>query len=637
MNTSKLLTTSFATLFALSLSACGGGGGGGGSSSLPPVSSSSSSSSVSTSSSSSSSSSVASSSSTSSAASSNSSAASLVAPVLTMELQRSKIFHFSWNSVTGATSYKLLESADGVSDFIQFGSDIAAATTFIDYVVPLHKRFNAKYKLMVCDASACVESNQVDVSGSLDTAIGYVKASNTDAGDYFGTAIAISSDGTTMAVGAPSEDGNRTGLNGDEITNSSTDSGAVYIYGRRGNEWVKQTYIKSINNQASAYFGASVALSSDGNTIAIGAPYENGPNNKTNCGAVHVFTRTNGKWVFQDELYASNKDALDYFGEHIALSGDGNTLAVGAVGESSSGTGVHTGITAEQSSNSASMSGAVYIYTRTADTWSEPVYVKPLVTDAGDLFGSSISISSDGNYLAVGAIGESSGLASNQANNNSSKSGAVYVFNKTSKSWAQQAYLKALIIGGRDQFGYGVALNGDGTTLAVGAPGEKSKFTGIHADPSDDSVPDAGAVYIFTRESGWTQQEYIKSLDTTSIDSQGDQFGSAVAISSSGDFLLVGDPGDDSNAKGLNGDFKNNSVDSTGSAYFLQRINGAWKNISYIKASNPGRYDAFGSAIAMDGSADLLAIGANENGSATGVNGDQTLTDAIDSGAVYLY
>ncbi|MCX7800604.1 MAG: FG-GAP repeat protein, partial [Fimbriimonadales bacterium] len=210
----------------------------------------------------------------------------------------------------------------------------------------------------------------------------YIKASNTGAGDEFGTRVALSADGNTLAVGARLEDSNATGVNGNQSNNSASDSGAVYIFTRSGSTWSQQAYIKASNTEAFDNFGYSVALSADGNTLAVGAPGEdsnatgvNGnqlDNSASASGAVYIFTRSGSTWSQQAYLKASNTEAGDGFGFSVALSGDGNTLAVGSRFEDSNATGVN----GNQWDNSAINSGAVYIFTRSGITWSQQAYIK---------------------------------------------------------------------------------------------------------------------------------------------------------------------------------------------------------------------------------------------------------------------
>ncbi|MES2583760.1 MAG: FG-GAP repeat protein, partial [Pseudomonadota bacterium] len=265
----------------------------------------------------------------------------------------------------------------------------------------------------------------------------YVKASNTGADDTFGYSVALSSDGSTLAVGALGEDSSATGINGDGTDNGANNSGAAYIFTRTGVTWTQQAYVKASNTGAGDNFGRSVALSADGTTLAVGAYLEasaatgidgDGTNNSSGqSGAVYVFTRTGVTWAQQAYVKASNTETSDQFGYSVALSGDGNTLVVGAYGEGSNA----TGISGNQSNNSALGAGAAYVFTRTGVTWTPQAYVKASNTGALDRFSISVALSSDGSTLAVGAYLEAStatGINGNGSNNGAGDSGAVYIY-----------------------------------------------------------------------------------------------------------------------------------------------------------------------------------------------------------------
>jgi len=182
----------------------------------------------------------------------------------------------------------------------------------------------------------------------------------------------------------------------------------------------------------------------------------------------------------------------------MALSGDGNTLAVGADGESSAATGVN----GDQADNSAGYAGAVYVFSRdSGGIWTQQAYIKTSNTDAFDELGGSAALSDDGNTLAVGAYGESSaatGVNGDQADNSTFYAGAVYVFSRDSGGvWTQQLYVKASNTDEFDGFGYSVAMSDDGNKLAVGALFEGSAATGVNGDQADNSAISAGAVYVF--------------------------------------------------------------------------------------------------------------------------------------------
>ena len=466
----------------------------------------------------------------------------------------------------------------------------------------------------------------------------YFKASNTGAGDQFGASIALSADGNTLAVGAINEDSSTTGI-GSTPNESAADAGAVYVYIRSGTVWGQQAYVKASNTGPGDNFGVSVALSSDGSTLAVGAPLEDSsttginstPNESaTDAGAVYVFTRVAGVWTQQAYVKASNPGVGDNFGVSVALSGDGNTLAVGAHLEDSGTTGV--GSTPDETATDA---GAVYVFTRTAGAWSQQAYVKASNTGAVDKFGVSVSLSGDGNTLAVGANGEASSTTGIDSTPNESApgAGAVYVFTRSAGVWSQQAYVKASNTGAGDQFGASVALSGDGNTLAAGAPLEDSSTTGIGSTPNE-SAGEAGAVYVYSRTgTTWTQQAYVKASNTGADD----RFGGSVALSSDSNTLAVGAVREDSNTTGT-GSAPNELAGDAGAAYVFTRSGTVWTQQAYVKAPNTGAGDNFGASVALSSNGSTRALGAQlEDSAAIGIGGNQADNTAVNAGAVYVY
>ena len=462
-----------------------------------------------------------------------------------------------------------------------------------------------------------------DAPGTLHAS--YLKASNTGPFDWFGSAIALSADGTTLAVGAYDEFSNATGIDGNQTDHSATAAGAVYIFARSGATWVQQAYVKASNTDAGDQFGAAVALAADGSTLAVGAPFESSAatgidgnqtdNSATNAGAVYVFVRAGTTWSQQAYVKASNTGPSDQFGEAVALSGDGATLAVGAPGEASAATGVG----GNQADNSAGSAGAVYLLVRAGTAWSQQAYVKASNTDAADQFGFAVALTSDGSTLAVGANGEDSGatgIDGNQADNSQGNAGAAYVFTRAGAAWSQQAYVKGSVAIGGDFFGQALALSGD--TLAVGSPG-------------NDMVANAGVTFVFVRSgTTWSQQALLLAPNAGA----NDQCGTAVALS--GDLLLVGSQLEDSGAAGLDGNENDESIMDSGAVYLFARTGTTWTAHTYIKALAPGLGDHFGTSLALasDGS---FAVGAQfEDSSTTGI--DSTPDEAAqDSGAAYSW
>lgn len=356
----------------------------------------------------------------------------------------------------------------------------------------------------------------------------------------------------------------------------------------------QQAYLKASNTAGSDGLGYAIAMS--GETVVIGAPGKN-----SNAGAVYVFVRSGTTWTQQANLTASNAAAGDGFGKAVAISGD--TLVVGAPSQAGS--------------------GAIYIFVRSAGVWTQQPFLKASNADSGDNFGAAVAI--DGGTLVVGAPAEDSNstvINSGMTNNAADAAGAAYVFTRsaTTQVWSEQTYLKAGNAGLGDSFGSSVAVVG--TTVAVGAPKESGNL---------DAVSQAGAAYVYTYSlSGWTQQAILRAPNTNA----GDNFGAALSLS--GESLLIGAPLEDSAATGVNGSQTDNTATDSGAAYVFVRSAGAWSHQAYLKASNTGLGDEFGTSVSL--STDLAVIGASkEDSGSTRINSYQGNNSASESGAAYIF
>ena len=465
----------------------------------------------------------------------------------------------------------------------------------------------------------------------------YIKASNSKKDDQFGSAVALSADGNTMAVSSTADDSAAKGINGNQSDHSAVNSGAVYVFVRNGGAWVQQAYVKASNAKAKDQFGSSVALSDDGNTLAVGADGE--PSSATGvdgnqadtsmpgAGAVYVFTRTGATWSQQAYVKASNtgnKIDGDQFGYSVALSGDGNTLATGAIAEDSAATGIN----GNQADESADGAGAVYVFVRSGGAWSQQAYVKPWNTTVrGGLFGYSVGLNGNGNTMAVGAYDEDRGR------------GAAYIFTRSGSTWSQQNRLTASNAEAGDSLGCSIAVSEDGNTVVAGAFDEDSLLRGIQppTEGTNDASSDVstGAAYVFVRSgTAWSQQAFIKATNTR----LNDQFAWALTLSRDGNTLAVGAHLEDSGAAGLNGNQEDSSAEDSGAVYVYARSGATWTPVSYVKASVPRPSAEFGISLALSGDGKELAVGAfKDSGGGTGVNPARNAKPAEESGAAYVY
>jgi hypothetical protein len=310
----------------------------------------------------------------------------------------------------------------------------------------------------------------------------YLKASNPGQGDRFGLRLALHGD--TLIVGAPFEDSASRGVNQEQDDEGAIDSGAVYVFRRDETAtWAQEAYLKASNTDAYDAFGFSVAVTDDliaasahhedSNAIGIDGGQGNDPTGE-NSGAVYLFRRSGPAWVQEAYVKPSNTDAGDEFGFRVAASG--GLVVVGARHESSNATGVDQ--MDGQNDNSASSSGAAYVFGWNGQRWEQRGYLKASNTEAGDRFGSSVA--AQGSLVAVGAPHE----GDNEVDSND-ETGAVYLFRcAAAPRCVPLAYLKAQDAKAQDQFGLSVSLGPNG--LLVGAP-----FEG----PGDGE--NSGAAYLF--------------------------------------------------------------------------------------------------------------------------------------------
>ena len=304
------------------------------------------------------------------------------------------------------------------------------------------------------------------------------------ADDNSGYSIAMSSNGDRIAIGARQNDAN------------GTNSGHVRIYTLTNGTWVKTG--DDINGQtANEELGSSVAMSADGNRIAIGA---NGPSNSLEAGVVRIYTWSGTAWT-QTGSDINGKTAVDKLGLSVAMSADGNRIAIGANGP-----------------GSISNAGAVRIYTLTNNTWTQ---TGDDINGEGavDLSGYKVAMSSNGDRIAIGAsLNDGNGV----------DSGHVRVYTWSGTAWTQTGD----DINGEsavDLSGSSVAMSADGNRIAIGSP-----F-------NDGNGTSAGHVRIYTLTNNtWTQ-----TGNDINGEAANDGSGYSIAMSEDGDRIAIGAPYND--------------------------------------------------------------------------------------------
>lgn len=369
--------------------------------------------------------------------------------------------------------------------------------------------------------------------------------------ENFGYAVALSNDGNTALVGAPTKDDGGT-----------TDSGAAYVFTRSGSVWSQQAKLQASDRAGSDNFGWSVALSSDGNRAVVGAPFED--DSGTDNGAGYVFTRSGSVWTQQAKLQAGDRATNDRLGVSVAMSGDGNTVVLGAHLEDDSGT---------------TNNGAAYVYFWNGSAWSQQQKLLAGDKASSEQFGYSAALSNDGNTAVVGARFES--------DSGTTENGAAYVYTRSGSTWTQQQKLLASDKASAYHFGSSAALSSDGNTALIGSVDQSEIPTTVVN----------GAGYVFTRSgSTWTQQQKLLASDRAT----GDQLGQSVSLSADGNTALLGALEEDSSG-----------TTNNGAVYMYTRSGSVWTQQQKLLAGDKATDDQFGFAVAISGDGNTALVGAN--------------------------
>ena len=298
------------------------------------------------------------------------------------------------------------------------------------------------------------------------------------ASDQFGKSVSISGD--TAIVGVELDDGS---------------TGSAYIFVRSGTTWTQEAKLTASDAASFDQFGTSVSISGD--TVIVGARFDEVSTADSASGSAYVFTRSGTTWTEVAKLTASDAAKFDTFGSSVSISGD--TAIVGSWGDDS-------------------LIGSAYVFVTPAAGWSGSLNEDAKLTasdaTADDRFGFSVSISGD--TAIVGAIRDDDGGTS---------SGSAYVFVKPAAGWSgslnEDAKLTASDAAALDQFGFSVSISGD--TAILSSPGD------------DDGGNGSGSAYVFVRSgTTWTQQAKLTASDAA----LSDRFGTSVSIS--GDTAIVG-------------------------------------------------------------------------------------------------
>jgi len=381
--------------------------------------------------------------------------------------------------------------------------------------------------------------------------------------DTFGYSVSLSSNGETVAVGSIQNDDN------------GSDSGHVRVYEWTSNsEWIQLG--DDIDGEAEDDFsGVSVSLSDNGRAVAIGANGNDNINGQSS-GHVRVYKLENSAWI-QSGNDIDGEAKYDGSGRSVSLSDNGEAVAIGAPGNDGNGT--------------RSGRVRVYSYNGTSNSW-DPLGDAFDGEAALDQSGSSVSLSSNGETVAIGA------------NDHDGSSGHVRVYEWTSNSvWKQLGDdIDGEAIG--DQSGYYVSLSSNGRAVAIGSP-----F-------NDGNGPDSGHVRVYElNESGsvsWIQlgDDIDGEAGGDGSGFTGDRSGWSVSLSDNGKTVAIGAP----NNRGINNEYYSGHA-----RVYRFNESGNWIQLGTDIGDGEAYYDESGYSVSLSSNGETVAISTMGFGSSRGV------------------
>jgi len=411
--------------------------------------------------------------------------------------------------------------------------------------------------------------SDINVTG-ISTAIGIFTGSIATLNDRFGFRVATNEDGTRIAVGAPY----------DELDESETESGVVYMFDRVGDTFTQVGILTGefASNQDDN-FGYSVAMNADGSRIVVGSPLDENPVSGIQSGQAYVFDRTPGPTFTQvGILSATFGQGEDRHGWSVDISSDGEVIIVGAYQDEFPG--------------SSTSSGIVYVYDGSnLDFPLVGIITGSLSDDIADFFGYSCAISPDGGYIAVGA------LFDEDTNVPSDNFGVAYVYTKVGVGIAQVGILTSPRLSStkaNDYFGYSIDISNNGNIVAVGAIDDASGISGNIT----------GRVYIYEKINN--EYYFIQTLTGEFANDNGDRFGESISISDDGRIIAIGAMNDENTL----------TENESGITYLFERRTQNYLGADYIQVGvQTGTYsysltDNFGVSVALSNNGNNLIVGA---------------------------
>ena len=389
------------------------------------------------------------------------------------------VYAYALNTDTGETINLLNQTGSGTNDSGWQTVNVEIPITGNYKFVFVSGTFDETFGLA---AGASLYIDNVNV-GAAPGALSYSQllANLTEAGSL--TSIAMSEDGDTVSIA--------------DFGAEST-AGQVRVYSWNGSAWIQKGV--DLVGESPGDAVSSISMSGDGDTIVVGASYNDG--NGTDAGHARIYDWNGSSWV-QRSNDIDGQSAADYSGQSVSISDDGNTMALSSPGNNSNGND----------------SGHVRIFTWSGTAWT--AVGNPIVGESAEDKINNVSISTDGETIAVGATGN---------DGNGANSGHVRIYTWNGTAWVQQgADIDGEAAG--DMSGYSVVLSDAGDTVAIGAP------------ENDGNGSNSGHVRLYD----WNGTAWVQRGADLDGETSDDLSGSSVSINSIGSSVVIGATGNNGN------------------------------------------------------------------------------------------
>ena len=380
-------------------------------------------------------------------------------------------------------------------------SDLDATTRGYRLPVTPHL-FNwetSEFILSICTPDNCLRSFNTPVSELQSDSINVVQSNNAREFDFFGSSLATAANGRVLLAGKPGHDVSTQDSAASDNDDNVFDAGAAELLFTVDNDWFSAAELTQDSPSFNSQFGFAVAADNSGDTVVVGAPSDS--SERDLAGAAYVFIRAGETWIQSAILAPGQARAFARFGHSVAISDDGQLIAVGAPGDSNATIDPFASVDNEIDAGSVTL----FRFDEPSGSWILSNYVRSPMVTSGQRFGESIALNESATTMAVAAPGEVAGELRTMP-------GIVHIFEIRDAGVFNRQQLFQLADSEQDPelsaFGSAISISADGSTL-VATCLNRPQAEGVTNQLNKPAIRDCGL-----QSCGW-QRRLIYRTTTT--------------------------------------------------------------------------------------------------------------------------